>query len=99
MATWRARHYSYTVFRRTVLITVRRFRLGKTLSRNTQRKLRTYNVKFGHIKQIAIEYKYAKPKKRTVSRTRRLQTAFASILILSGLIGVTFSAAALSKPA
>ncbi|MBC7581544.1 class F sortase [Aeromicrobium sp.] len=104
MNTWRAKRYSVTINRRhRVNITVRRFRLAKKQYTAGKSQPLLLNVRLGRLRQISIDHKSIK---RRTSRgadfglrfNRRQRTALAGLLIITGLCGVTFSAAALAKP-
>lgn len=97
MNTWRARHYSVKLNRRhRINITVRRFRLVR---RQEQRQQLVLNVRLGRVRQLCFEHKLSGRRKVQQNTSHyRLQTTLAVLLIICGLSGITYSAAALAEP-
>lgn len=79
-------------------ITLRRFRLAKKARTTAKRKQYIFNVNAGKLRQICLEYSHPGRSRKAIKSTYRFPTAVSSLLILIGFCGITFSAAALSKP-
>lgn len=95
MSTWRARSYGATVFRRhRVSITIRRFRLA---NRPLHRRQAVWNIHIGRTRQICWEY-CRLGKRRHIAALPRWQSIAAGSLVLLGLCGLAYNAAALAKP-
>ena len=79
-------------------ITLRRFRLVKKAAATASRRQYVLNIHLGKLRQINLEYRHPSRHKHKRRDTHRLQTALASLLIICGISGITFSAAALARP-
>jgi sortase (surface protein transpeptidase) len=92
MSLWRARHYRIRLHRRLgITITVRRFRLGSHAS-----KQHVFNLKLGRIRQIAIRLE-RKSRKKSASVHQMISNSLATVLILLGMSGITYSVATLVR--